>query len=247
MSGAALYDAVPYSKYPYVQTHPDRLATLAVLHGLSPAPPPAARVLELGCGAGGNLMPMAYAEPGLTAVGVDYAAAAVADGRATAAELGLRNVDAARGRRARAERRRARELRLRDRPRALRLGRAGRARRAAVRDRGPPGSRRASRSSPIPPTRAATSAACCARWACSTRATPSRRGARGGGARAVRRAGRAARRSRRRVRGRARARAAAAAVPAGGLARPRRPGRGRWSRSGSPTSRRTPGRTGSRS
>jgi SAM-dependent methyltransferase len=93
MKGAALYEEVPYSKFPYVQTHPDRLATLAVLHGLSPAPPQAARVLELGCGAGGNILPLAYAEPGLSAVGVDYAAGAVADGRATAAALGLRNVE----------------------------------------------------------------------------------------------------------------------------------------------------------
>ena len=36
MTGAALYGEVPYSKFPYVQTHPDRLATLAVLHGLAP-------------------------------------------------------------------------------------------------------------------------------------------------------------------------------------------------------------------
>ncbi len=92
MTGAALYGEVPYSKFPYVQTHPDRLATLAVLHGLRPAPPPTARVLELGCGAGGNLLPMAYAEPGLSAVGVDYAAGAIADGRATATALGLTNV-----------------------------------------------------------------------------------------------------------------------------------------------------------
>ena len=92
MTGASLYAEVPYSKYPYVQTHPDRLATLAVLHGLEPAPPAAARVLELGCGAGGNLIPLAYAAPALTAVGVDYASAAVADGRATAAALGLENV-----------------------------------------------------------------------------------------------------------------------------------------------------------
>ena len=38
MKGAALYAEVPYSKFPYVQTHPDRLATLAVLHGLAPRP-----------------------------------------------------------------------------------------------------------------------------------------------------------------------------------------------------------------
>ena len=92
MTGAALYGQVPYSKYPYVQTHPDRLATLGVLHGLRPAAPAAARVLELGCGAGGNLIPMAYAAPALAAVGVDYAGDAVADGRATAAALGLENV-----------------------------------------------------------------------------------------------------------------------------------------------------------
>jgi SAM-dependent methyltransferase len=92
MKDAALYAEVPYSRFPYVQTHPDRLATLAVLHGLSPAPPHAARVLELGCGAGGNLVPMAYAAPELSAVGVDYAAGAIADGRAMAAALGLRNV-----------------------------------------------------------------------------------------------------------------------------------------------------------
>ena len=92
MKGAELYREVPYSRFPYVQTHPDRLATLAILHGLEPAPPPAARVLELGCGAGGNLLPMAYADPGLSAVGIDYAADAIADGRATARALGLRNV-----------------------------------------------------------------------------------------------------------------------------------------------------------
>ena len=93
MKGAALYAEVPYSRFPYVQTHPDRLATLATLHGLSPAPPQAARVLELGCGAGGNIVPLAYAEPGLSAVGVDYAAGAVAEGRATAERLALRNVE----------------------------------------------------------------------------------------------------------------------------------------------------------
>ena len=49
-------------------------------------------MLELGCGAGGNLIPMAYAAPALSAVGVDYTGDAVADGRATVAALGLENV-----------------------------------------------------------------------------------------------------------------------------------------------------------
>ena len=49
---------------PYAQTHPDRLATVAILHGLEPPDPFHARVLEIGCGAGGNLIAMAAATPG---------------------------------------------------------------------------------------------------------------------------------------------------------------------------------------
>ena len=49
------YDAVPYPGHPFAQTHPDRLATLATLFGLRPAPPERCRVLELGCGDAGNL------------------------------------------------------------------------------------------------------------------------------------------------------------------------------------------------
>ena len=68
-----IYDEVRYSNFPYAQTHPDRLATVAILHGLEPPDPFHARVLEIGCGAGGNLMAMAAATPGIQAVGVDLA------------------------------------------------------------------------------------------------------------------------------------------------------------------------------
>src|SRR3954451_18351295 len=90
---ANVYDDVPYSNYPYAQTHPDRLATVGILHGLEPPDPFNARVLEVGCGAGGNLMAMAAATPGIHALGVDLSAAAVAEGRAIAAAIGLANVE----------------------------------------------------------------------------------------------------------------------------------------------------------
>ena len=64
-----VYDAVRYSNYPYGQTHPDRLGTVAVLYGLHPPDPFTARVLEIGCGAGGNLIAMAAATPGIRALG----------------------------------------------------------------------------------------------------------------------------------------------------------------------------------
>jgi SAM-dependent methyltransferase len=88
-----VYDEVRYSNYPYAQTHPDRLATVAILYGLEPPDPFNARVLEVGCGAGGNLMAMTAATPGITAVGVDLAAQPIAEARAAAAEIGLGNVE----------------------------------------------------------------------------------------------------------------------------------------------------------
>src|SRR5262245_60894890 len=88
-----IYDQVRYSNFPYAQTHPDRLATVAILHGLEPPDPFRARVLEIGCGAGGNLMAMAAATPGIRAVGVDLAAAPIEEGRAVIEAVGLENID----------------------------------------------------------------------------------------------------------------------------------------------------------
>jgi SAM-dependent methyltransferase len=94
---STVYDEVRYSNYPYAQTHPDRLATVAILHGLQPPDPFQARVLEIGCGAGGNLLAMAAATPGIQAVGVDLAASAIEEGRAAVAAVGLENLELRQG------------------------------------------------------------------------------------------------------------------------------------------------------
>src|SRR4051812_49367584 len=97
MAARTAYDEVRYSSYPYAQTHPDRLATIAALHGV-PAPDPAmARVLELGCGAGANLLAMAVATPGVQAVGIDLAAEPIEEGRRTLEAVGIDNVDLRQG------------------------------------------------------------------------------------------------------------------------------------------------------
>jgi SAM-dependent methyltransferase len=88
-----IYDEVRYSNFPYAQTHPDRLATVAVLHGIEPPDPFSARVLEIGCGAGGNLLAMAAATPGLHVVGVDLAASPIAEAQLAAREAGLANAE----------------------------------------------------------------------------------------------------------------------------------------------------------
>src|SRR3954447_19950584 len=88
-----IYDQVRYSNFPYAQTHPDRLATVATLHGLEPPNLAHARVLEIGCGAGGNLLAMAAGAPGLRAMGVDLARSAIEEGRRVVGEVGLTNVE----------------------------------------------------------------------------------------------------------------------------------------------------------
>jgi SAM-dependent methyltransferase len=86
------YDAFAYPAFSYPHTHPDRLAVMATLHGLSPAPIDRCRVLEIGCNEGANLIPMAYAIPQGEFVGFDLAQTPVARGQERIAALGLKNV-----------------------------------------------------------------------------------------------------------------------------------------------------------
>lgn len=87
------YDEVPYLGYPFAQTHPDRLATIGTLLGLQVAPVANCRVLELGCGDGGNLLPMACQLPGSHFVGLDLSGEAIARGQALVDELNLSNLE----------------------------------------------------------------------------------------------------------------------------------------------------------
>lgn len=86
------YDVTPYIDLSYVATHPDRLATMARLLGRNPAPIETCRVLEIGCAAGGNLLPMAHSLPNAEFVGIDYSARQIADGEARIQRLGYDNV-----------------------------------------------------------------------------------------------------------------------------------------------------------
>lgn len=78
------YDEVPYDTEANVEAHPVAMATLARLHGLSPVPAANARVLEIGCGDGGNMAAAAAYLPNATFVGFDLAKAAIAAGKAVA-------------------------------------------------------------------------------------------------------------------------------------------------------------------
>jgi len=88
----ASYEDYLYDDYPFAETHPDRLGTLGALFGLSPAPTTECRVLELGCGLGGNLIAMGVTLPRSEFVGVDLSANQIARGRETVSALDLPNV-----------------------------------------------------------------------------------------------------------------------------------------------------------
>lgn len=87
------YHTVPYITVPRFETHPDRLASVATLFGMRPAPVRACRVLEIGCGDGNNLIPMAYYLPDSRFVGVDLAEQAIQAARRTIGDLGLPNIE----------------------------------------------------------------------------------------------------------------------------------------------------------
>ncbi|MBA3504971.1 MAG: methyltransferase regulatory domain-containing protein [Betaproteobacteria bacterium] len=88
---AEKYDTVAYVGQPNPLTHPAHLATVATLFGLAPPSVDTCRVLEVGCGDGANLLPMAMALPHARFVGCDIAPRAIEAARAVAAELGLAN------------------------------------------------------------------------------------------------------------------------------------------------------------
>ena len=87
------YEAFRYVSHPCPTSLPARIATIAALMGVDAPDPSSARVLEIACGDGGNLVPMASATPLGRFVGIDIATRPVEDARAWARDLGLANVD----------------------------------------------------------------------------------------------------------------------------------------------------------
>lgn len=86
------YDAVSYQTVAYTRSHPRWLATLARLFGLNAPDPRQARILELGCGNGGNIIPMAAALPDAQLHGIDLSAEAIALGVRSVNDIGLQNL-----------------------------------------------------------------------------------------------------------------------------------------------------------
>ncbi len=87
------YDEFRYPGKFYPQASPERMAALATLFGVNPAPVKECRVLELGCGEGGHLVPLAYVLPESRFLGVDLSQVSIGRAQGLAGRLGLRNVE----------------------------------------------------------------------------------------------------------------------------------------------------------
>jgi SAM-dependent methyltransferase len=75
------------------RSHPDHLYVVGRLHGLPPAKPDIARVLEVGCGTGGNLLPMAATLPLGRFMGIDLSERKIEIAQAGARAGDLNNVE----------------------------------------------------------------------------------------------------------------------------------------------------------
>lgn len=93
MTDRTSYDEVPYDSRPFFHSQPDHLAVLGSLLGLSPKSPDCAKVLELGCSAGNNIIPLAYQFPQSSFVGIDNSQRELSEGRSLLAELGISNLE----------------------------------------------------------------------------------------------------------------------------------------------------------
>jgi SAM-dependent methyltransferase len=92
MDTLARYDELPYDSLPLPETQPDFLAAVAKLHGYDAPDPCRARMLELGCAQGGNLIPLAWRWPESDCVGVELSRVQAGAGAAFVERLGVSNV-----------------------------------------------------------------------------------------------------------------------------------------------------------
>lgn len=86
------YDRQVYTSNAFPFSSPGHLRAAAHLYGLESVPLKNARVLELGCAGGGNLLPFALAYPQAHVVGVDLSPVQVKQGQEVVQALGVQNL-----------------------------------------------------------------------------------------------------------------------------------------------------------
>ena len=86
------YDSVPYPSYCYPQSSPAQLHAIAHLFGLKPVDFRKAKMLEIGCAAGGNILPLAARFPESSFLGIDLSTKQISEATDRVEKLGLKNI-----------------------------------------------------------------------------------------------------------------------------------------------------------
>jgi methyltransferase-like protein/2-polyprenyl-3-methyl-5-hydroxy-6-metoxy-1,4-benzoquinol methylase len=87
------YDVFPYESFAFVASNPAHLRSVAKLFGLDAPKLENARVLELGCASGGNIIPFAAKFPNAEIIGVDLSDVQIKEGQDFIKKLGLKNIE----------------------------------------------------------------------------------------------------------------------------------------------------------
>lgn len=86
------YDILPYPPYTFPATHIGKLGAIGRVFGLQAADPARARVLELGCGTGANMLAMAQIFPDAEFVGIDASKTQISEGQEALAATNITNL-----------------------------------------------------------------------------------------------------------------------------------------------------------
>lgn len=87
------YDELTYKSAAFAQSSPYKLEACATLLGINPPPCKTAKVLEIGCSFGGNLIPFAVNNENARVVGIDLSGEQIRRGQEIVKEIGLENLE----------------------------------------------------------------------------------------------------------------------------------------------------------
>ena len=87
------YDELTYKSAAFAQSSPYKLEACATLLGINPPPCKNAKVLEIGCSFGGNLIPFAVNNENARVVGIDLSGEQIRRGQEIVKEIGLQNLE----------------------------------------------------------------------------------------------------------------------------------------------------------
>ena len=87
------YDELTYKSAAFAQSSPYKLEACATLLGINPPPCKTAKVLEIGCSFGGNLIPFAVNNKEARVVGIDLSGEQIRRGQEIVKEIGLSNLE----------------------------------------------------------------------------------------------------------------------------------------------------------